>query len=152
MSDILKSVKTPGWVDEFKAFIMRGNVVDLAVGVVIGAAFTGIVGSLVKDIITPVIGLLTGGVDFSNLFVTLKGPAEPTLDAAVKAGAVTINYGVFLNAVINFLIIGFAVFWMVKMLSKLYVKKAAEPPPPPGPTPTEVLLTEIRDLMKHPAA
>jgi large conductance mechanosensitive channel len=146
MSDILKSVKTPGWVDEFKAFIMRGNVVDLAVGVVIGAAFTGIVGSLVKDIITPVIGLLTGGVDFSNLFVTLKGPAEPTLDAAVKAGAVTINYGVFLNAVINFLIIAFAIFWMVRLIAKLH--KAPPPAPEPGPTPSEALLGEIRDLLK----
>jgi large conductance mechanosensitive channel len=146
MSDILKSVKTPGWVDEFKAFIMRGNVVDLAVGVVIGAAFTGIVGSLVKDIITPVIGLLTGGVDFSNLFVTLKGPAEPTLDAAVKAGAVTINYGVFLNAVINFLIIAFAIFWMVRLIAKLH--KAPSPAPEPGPTPSEALLGEIRDLLK----
>jgi large conductance mechanosensitive channel len=146
MSDILKSVKTPGWVDEFKSFIMRGNVVDLAVGVVIGAAFTGIVGSLVKDIITPVIGLLTGGVDFSNLFVTLKGPAEPTLDAAVKAGAVTINYGVFLNAVINFLIIAFAIFWMVRLIAKLH--KAPSPAPEPGPTPSEALLGEIRDLLK----
>jgi large conductance mechanosensitive channel len=95
MSQVLKSVKTPAWVDEFKAFIMRGNVVDLAVGVVIGAAFTGIVGSLVKDMITPVIGLISGGVDFSNLFVTLKGPVEPTLADAVKAGSVTLNYGWF---------------------------------------------------------
>jgi large conductance mechanosensitive channel len=145
MSQVLKSVKTPGWVDEFKAFIMRGNVVDLAVGVVIGAAFTGIVGSLVKDIITPVIGLLTGGVDFSNLFITLKGPAEPTLADAVKAGADTINYGVFLNAVINFLIIAFAIFWMVRLIAKLH--KAPETAPA-GPTPTEALLGEIRDLLK----
>jgi large conductance mechanosensitive channel len=147
MSQVLKSVKTPGWVDDFKAFIMRGNVVDLAVGVVIGAAFTGIVGSLVKDIITPVIGLLTGGVDFSNLFFTLKGPQEATLDAAVKAGADTINYGVFLNAVINFLIVAFAIFWMVRLISKLH-----KAPPPviadPPPTPTEALLGEIRDLLK----
>jgi large conductance mechanosensitive channel len=146
MSEMLKSVKTPGWVDEFKAFVMRGNVVDLAVGVVIGAAFTGIVGSLVKDIITPVIGLLTGGVDFSNLFITLKGPPEATLADAVKAGAVTINYGVFLNAVINFVIIAFAIFWMVRLISKLY--KAPPPAPEPGPTPSEALLGEIRDLLK----
>ncbi len=146
MSDLIKSVKTPGWVDEFKAFIMRGNVVDLAVGVVIGAAFTGIVGSLVKDIITPVIGLITGGVDFSNLFITLKGPPEATLADAVKAGAVTINYGVFLNAVINFLIVGFAIFWMVRLISKLY--KAPPPAPAPGPTPSETLLGEIRDLLR----
>jgi large conductance mechanosensitive channel len=142
---MLKSVKTPGWVDDFKAFIMRGNVVDLAVGVVIGAAFTGIVGSLVKDIITPVIGLATGGVDFSNLFITLKGPPEATLADAVKAGAVTINYGVFLNAVINFLIVGFAIFWMVRLISKLH---KAPPPADPAPTPSEALLGEIRDLLK----
>jgi large conductance mechanosensitive channel len=145
MSQVLKSVKTPGWVDEFKAFIMRGNVVDLAVGVVIGAAFTGIVGSLVKDIITPVIGLFTGGVDFSNLFFTLKGPLEPTLADAVKAGADTINYGVFLNAVINFLIVAFAIFWMVRLIAKLH-----KSPPPAAATPTasEALLGEIRDLLK----
>ncbi|OYV55931.1 MAG: mechanosensitive ion channel protein MscL, partial [Acidocella sp. 21-58-7] len=119
MSDRIK-IASPAWLDEFKAFIMRGNVVDLAVGVVIGAAFTGIVGSLVKDLITPVIGLLTGGVDFSNLFVTLKGPVEPTLAEAAKAGAVTLNYGIFLNAVINFIIIAFAIFWMVRLVSKLY--------------------------------
>ena len=88
MSDLLQSklaVKKPGWVDDFKAFIMRGNVVDLAVGMVIGVAFTGIVNSLVKDIITPIIGLITGGVDFSNHFITLKGPSEPTLADAVES-------------------------------------------------------------------
>ncbi len=145
MSEILKSVKTPGWVDEFKAFIMRGNVVDLAVGVVIGAAFTGIVGSLVKDVITPIIGLLTGGVDFSNLFITLKGPAEPTLADAIKAGADTLNYGVFMNAVINFLIVAFAIFWMVRLVAKLY---KSPPPKTAPPTMSEALLVEIRDLLK----
>jgi large conductance mechanosensitive channel len=148
MSDLLKSrlpVSKPGWVDDFKAFIMRGNVVDLAVGVVIGAAFTGIVGSLVKDIITPLIGLLTGGVDFSNHFLILKGSAAATLADAQKAGDVTINYGVFLNAVINFLIVAAAIFWMVRLLEKLH---KAPPPAAPGPTPSEVLLTEIRDLLK----
>ncbi len=148
MSDILHvhvpKVPKPAWLDDFKAFIMRGNVVDLAVGVVIGAAFTGIVGSLVKDMITPVIGLITGGVDFSNLFITLKGPVEPTLDAATKAGAVTLNYGVFLNAVINFMIVGFAIFWMVRLISKLY----KTPPVVTAPTATESLLAEIRDLLK----
>ncbi len=144
MSDKLK-ISSPAWLDEFKAFIMRGNVVDLAVGVVIGAAFTGIVGSLVKDMITPVIGLITGGVDFSNLFVTLKGPVEPTIAAAVKAGAVTLNYGIFLNAVINFIIIAFAIFWMVRLVSRLY---KAPPPAAAGPTASEKLLMEIRDLLK----
>jgi large conductance mechanosensitive channel len=148
MSDLLPStlkLKKPGWLDDFKAFILRGNVVDLAVGVIIGAAFTGIVGSLVKDIITPCIGLLTGGVDFSNHFVTLKGPVEPTLADAVKAGAVTLNYGVFLNAVINFLIVATAIFWLVRLITKLY---KAPPPAAAAPTPTESLLTEIRDVLK----
>jgi large conductance mechanosensitive channel len=148
LSQILHSIKKPSWLDEFKAFVMRGNVVDLAVGVVIGAAFTGIVGSLVKDIITPFIGLLTGGVDFSNLFVTLKGPVEPTLDAAVKAGAVTVNYGVFLNALFNFLIVAFAIFWMVRLVSKIH---KSPPPADPVPTTTESLLGEIRDLLKSRA-
>ena len=148
MSQILHSIHKPSWIDDFKAFVMRGNVVDLAVGVVIGAAFSGIVGSLVKDIITPFIGLLTGGVDFSNLFITLKGPVEPTLDAAVKAGSVTVNYGVFLNALINFIIIAFAIFWMVKLVSKVY---KSPPPAAAAPTPTESLLGEIRDLLKTKA-
>jgi large conductance mechanosensitive channel len=145
MSQVIKIIPKPAWADEFKAFIMRGNVVDLAVGVVIGAAFTGIVGSLVKDIITPVIGLLTGGVDFSNLFITLKGPVQPTLADAVKAGAVTLNYGVFLNAVINFIIVAFAIFWLVRLVSKLH---KSPPPPVAAPTLTEATLVEIRDLLK----
>jgi large conductance mechanosensitive channel len=150
MSDTPKfpvQLKAPGWVDDFKAFIMRGNVVDLAVGVVIGAAFTGIVGSLVKDIINPVIGLITGGVDFSNHFIILRGTAALTLADAQKAGDVTINYGLFINAVINFLIVAAAIFWMVRLIEKLY-KKPAAPAAPPAPTPTENLLTEIRDLLK----
>jgi large conductance mechanosensitive channel len=150
MSDLphtRRAVPKPSWFDDFKAFILRGNVVDLAVGVIIGAAFTGIVNSLVKDLVTPILGLLTGGVDFSNHFITLHGPAEPTLADAQKAGAVTINYGVFLNALINFLIIAAAIFWLVRLLQKLY---KAPPPtdPAPAPTPTETLLTEIRDLLK----
>src|SRR5664280_2008796 len=105
------SVKPPGWVAEFQAFLMRGNVVDLAVGIIIGAAFTGVVGSLVKDLFNPVIGLALGGIDFSNIFITLKGTPQPTLKAAQDAGAVTLNVGVFINACIQFIIIGFAVFW-----------------------------------------
>jgi large conductance mechanosensitive channel len=84
-------VQRPAWIDEFRAFIMRGNVIDLAVGIIIGVAFTGVVNSLVKDIFTPIIGLAVGGIDFTNLFVTLKGPSEPTLADAQKAGAVTLN-------------------------------------------------------------
>ncbi len=140
-------IKKPGWIDEFQSFIMRGNVVDLAVGIIIGAAFTAIVGSLVKDLFNPIIGLLLGGIDFSNIFITLKGPAVPTLEAAKTAGAVTLNVGLFLNAVIQFLIVAFAVFWMVKVLSILQRKKEAAPPPPAAPSKSEVLLTEIRDLL-----
>jgi len=143
--------KTPAWVNEFRAFIMKGNVVDLAVGIIIGAAFTGIVNSLVKDIFTPVLGLLLGGLDFSNIFITLKGDHAATLDAAQKAGAVTMNVGVFLNNCINFVIVGFAIFWLVKALSKLQASKAIEeaaaPAAPPEPTPSELLLAEIRDAL-----
>lgn len=149
MADKKLAVHTPGWVNDFKAFIMRGNVVDMAVGVIIGAAFTAIVNSLVKDVFNPVLGLATGGIDFSNLFVTLKGPVEPTLDAAQKAGAVTLNYGVFINAVIQFLIVAIVIFWMVRLLSKLHTKQAAEPVAPPAPTKSEVLLQEIRDALVH---
>ena len=136
--------KRPAWIDEFRAFIMRGNVVDLAVGIIIGAAFTGVVNSLVKDIFTPIIGLIVGGIDFTNIFVTLKGQSEPTLADAQKAGAVTLNIGVFLNAVIQFLIVSFAVFWLVKALTRLHVRQEAAPAAPPR---SEVLLAEIRDLL-----
>jgi large conductance mechanosensitive channel len=137
--------KRPAWVLEFQAFIMRGNVIDLAVGIIIGAAFTSIVSSLVKDILNPILGLLVGGIDFTNLFLTLKGPHTATLADAQKAGAVTMNFGLFINAVINFLIVAFAIFWLVKVISKLHKKPDAAPP---APTTTEVLLTEIRDLLK----
>lgn len=135
---------TPGWVNEFKAFVTRGNVVDLAVGIIIGAAFTAIVNSLVKDLFTPVLGLLLGGIDFSNIFVTLKGPHEATLDAAQKAGAVTLNVGLFLNACISFLIVAFAVFWLVKVMTRFMRKAEAAPVPP---TLSETTLIEIRDLL-----
>ena len=123
---------------------MRGNVVDLAVGIIIGVAFTAVVNSLVKDIFTPVIGLLVGGIDFTNIFVTLKGPSASTLADAQRAGAVTLNIGVFLNAVIQFLIVSFAVFWLVKALTRLHVRQDAAPAPPPR---SEVLLEEIRDIL-----
>ena len=145
------NIKTPTWIEEFRTFVMRGNVVDLAVGVVIGAAFTGIVGSVIKDLFNPLIGLLLGGIDFSNIFITLKGPATPTLEAAKAAGAVTLNVGLFINAVIQFLIIAFAVFWLVKMVSMLQRAKEAAPPSP-AQTRSEVLLTEIRDLMAGQAS
>lgn len=139
--------RRPAWVQEFQAFIMKGNVVDLAVGIIIGAAFTSVVGSLVKDLFTPLIGLLVGGIDFANIFITLKGPHAPTLDAAKAAGAVTLNVGVFLNAVIQFLIVGFAVFWMVKAINRLAFSKKSEPAPEPKLSTTEELLIEIRDLL-----
>ncbi|NVN03896.1 MULTISPECIES: large conductance mechanosensitive channel protein MscL [Asaia] len=145
MSDPTSKLHAPGWIAEFQKFIMRGNVIDLAVGIIIGAAFTAIVSSLVKDILTPGIGLLTGGIDFSNIFITLKGPVLPTLAEAEKAGAVTINVGVFLNAVIQFLIVAFAVFWLIKLVSRFQRKQEAAPAP--APTRSEILLTEIRDLM-----
>ena len=134
--------------EEFKKFAMRGSVVDLAIGVIVGASFTGIVNSLVKDIINPVLGLVVGGIDFSNFFVVLKGDhAVATLAAAQKAGDVTLNYGIFINAVINFLIVAFALFLVVRQLNKLMAPKAAPAAPPP--TPEDILLLrEIRDSLK----
>ena len=144
---MLEPVPTPapsGWVSEFKAFILRGNVVDLAVGIIIGAAFTGVVTSLVKDVFTPLLGLVAGGVDFSNIFITLKGEHAATLEAAQKAGAVTINIGLFLNAIISFLIISFVIFWIVKILNRF---KAKEAEAPTALSKTEETLVEIRDLL-----
>jgi large conductance mechanosensitive channel len=131
---------------EFRDFAMRGNVVDLAVGIIIGAAFTSIVNSLVKDILMPPLGFIMGGIDFSNFFITISGDDFTTLKAAQDAGAVTINYGLFLNAVINFLIVAFAIFLLVKQINRF--KKAEQPAPPPGPSESEKLLAEIRDLLK----
>ncbi|TAH36224.1 MAG: large conductance mechanosensitive channel protein MscL [Alphaproteobacteria bacterium] len=130
---------------EFKEFALRGNVIDLAVGVVIGAAFTTIVNSLVGDVINPVIGLLIGGIDFSEFFITLKGEHAMTLEAAKKAGAVTLNYGLFINAVIKFLIVAFAIFIVVKQINRLKRSEAVAPTAPPPRQ--EILLEEIRDLL-----
>src|SRR5438270_5621824 len=127
---------------EFRDFAMRGNVIDLAVGIIIGAAFTTIVNSLVNDLIMPPLGLLIGGVDFSNFFVTLKGGAYPTLEAAKAGGAVTVNYGLFINAVIRFAIVAFAIFILVKQINRLTAEKPAEPAPPAEPPRQEVLLAE----------
>ena len=115
---------------EFREFAMKGSVLDLAIGVVIGAAFGKIVDSLVKDILMPPIGKLLGGVDFSNLFVTLGADSYPTLKAAQDAGAATLNYGLFLNALIQFMIIAFALFLVVKGVNRLRRQEAAAPPPP----------------------
>jgi large conductance mechanosensitive channel len=134
---------------EFRKFAMRGNVVDLAVGVVIGAAFTAIVNSLVKDMIMPPLGVLLGGIDFSNFFVVLKGShAITTLKAAQDSGAVTLNYGNFLGAIGNFLIVAFALFLVLRQLNKMFASKEPAPPPPPPPEELAVLY-EIRDLLKE---
>jgi large conductance mechanosensitive channel len=132
---------------EFRDFAMRGNVIDLAVGIILGAAFTTIVNSLVNDIIMPPVGLLIGGIDFSSFFVTLKGGSYPTVEAAKAAGAVTINYGLFINAVIRFVIVAFAIFILVKQINRLKREEAG--PAPAGPPREEVLLAEIRDILKE---
>ena len=132
---------------EYREFIARGNVVDLAVGIIMGAAFTGIVNSLVKDVIMPPIGRITGGVDFRDLFINLGAVDYPSLDAA------TINYGIFINTVIDFIIVSIAVFFLVRAVNRLRrlqeepapANAAAPPPPPPR---NEQLLEEIRDLLK----
>lgn len=132
-------------LNEFKSFIMRGNVLDLAVGIIIGAAFTGIVNSLVTDIIMPPLGMLMGGIDFSDYYINLSGVDYPNLKAAKAAGAATINYGLFINQIINFLIVGFAIFMIVKQANRFTKKQDATPA---APTTSEKLLTEIRDLLK----
>jgi large conductance mechanosensitive channel len=134
---------------EFRDFAMRGNVIDLAVGIIIGAAFTTVVNSLVNDIIMPPIGYLMNGIDFSNFFVVLKGDDYASLKAAKDAGAVSINYGLFINAVINFLIVAFAVFMLVKQVNRFRRQEAAAPATPPAPTTSEKLLSEIRDLLQQ---
>lgn len=142
--------------EEFKNFIVKGNVMDMAVGIIIGAAFGTVVSSLVADVIMPPVGLLLGGVDFSNLFWVIKEgtTAAPyaTVEAAAEAGAVTVNLGVFINHIISFLIVGFAVFMMVRYVNKLQEaaekEQEAEPEAEPEPSAEEVLLGEIRDLLK----
>lgn len=136
-------------LQEFKAFISRGNVIDMAVGIIVGAAFTAIVTSLVQDIITPPLGLILGGLDFSNLFWSLNGTHYTTLEEATKAGAPILAYGSFLNAVIKFLIVSFVIFMLVRLINKLKKEQAAEDAAtPPAPNKSEVLLEEIRDLLK----
>ena len=130
---------------EFREFAMRGSVIDLAVGVVIGAAFGRIVTSLVNDIIMPPIGLLLGGIDFSNMFITLSGGEYATLAAAQEAGAATLNYGLFVNTIIQFVIVAFAIFIVVKQINRL---KREQPAAPPAPPRQEVLVEEIRDAIK----
>ena len=142
---------------EFKEFAAKGNMLDMAVGIVIGAAFATIISSLVNDIIMPPIGLALGGVDFSEFFAVLRqgDPAGPyaTLAAAQEAGAVTVNWGVFVNSLITFLIVAFALFLVIKGFNKMKREEEAAPEPeaPPEPTAEETLLTEIRDILKAQA-
>jgi large conductance mechanosensitive channel len=138
---------------EFKEFAMRGNVLDMAVGIIIGAAFGTIVNSLVNDVIMPPVGLALGGVDFTNLFAVLRDGAKAagpyaSLADAKAAGAVTLNYGVFANSIVSFMIVAFAIFMLVKGANSLKQQQAEAPAEPPAPTKDQVLLTEIRDLLK----
>ena len=136
---------------EFREFAVRGNVIDMAVGVIIGAAFGKIVDSLVKDLVMPPVGLALGNVDFANLFVVLKQGAQPgpylTVDAAQKAGAVTLNYGIFINTMISFIIVAFVVFLLVRAINRMKREADAKAAPPQEQI---VLLREIRDSLKKP--
>lgn len=130
---------------EFKAFALRGNVMDMAVGIIIGGAFGKIVSSFVTDIIMPPIGVAMGGVDFASLFVDLTDGGYATLEAAKEAGAATVNYGLFINTVIDFVIVALAIFMVVNQMNRMKKKEEAAPATPPK---EELLLTEIRDLLK----
>jgi large conductance mechanosensitive channel len=134
---------------EFKEFAMRGNVIDMAVGIIIGGAFGKIVTSLVNDVIMPPIGLVLGNVDFSNLFLNLSGSAYGTLAEAESAGAPIIKYGTFINTVLDFLIVAFSIFMVIRVLNRLQRRQEAAPPAaPPAPSVEEKLLTEIRDALR----
>jgi large conductance mechanosensitive channel len=141
---------------EFRDFAIKGNAIDLAIGVIIGAAFGAIVSSIVDDIFMPVVGLILGRIDFSNLFIVLSNPtnaAVPSLAAAKAAGVATLNIGLFINAVVKFLIIAWILFLVVKAINMLRTKQAADPPPvPPAPTKEELLLAEIRDAIREQRA
>jgi large conductance mechanosensitive channel len=131
---------------EFKDFIARGNVFDMAVGIVMGAAFTAIVNSAVADLVMPIVGVLTSGVDFSDKFIALNGDDYASLAAAKAAGAPILTYGIFVNAVINFLIVSLVIFMLIKQVNRLKKKEATAPSEPSADV---VLLTEIRDLLKN---
>ena len=133
---------------EFKDFALKGNVVDMAVGIIIGGAFGKIVSSFVSDIIMPPIGKMIGGVDFADLFISLSEGEFATLEAAKEAGAITINYGAFANTVIDFVIVAFAIFIVIKQMNKMKKQEEEAPAAPPEPSAEEKLLTEIRDLLK----
>lgn len=154
----MKKPRKPSWIDEFKAFAIKGNAMNMAVGVIIGGAFGTITKSLTDDVIMPIVSVFLGGIDFSEMKLVLPRLfGEPVLDQAGNEVLNTLNYGNFVSAVINFLILALVVFWLVKALNKLAElgrkKEAeaavAEPPAPPEPSAEEVLLTEIRDLLKQ---
>lgn len=136
-------------IEEFKKFITKGNMVDMAVGIIIGAAFTTVVKSLVTDIIMPPIGMVTGGIDFSNFFFALDGQHYSSLDEATKSGAATINYGLFINNLLTLLIVGGAVFGVVKAVNRLHAKT---PDAPAKPSEEVLLLREIRDALSQKSA
>lgn len=134
---------------EFKEFAMRGNVMDMAIGIVLGGAFGKIVASFVKDILMPPVGMLLGGVDFTQLYLVLKGSGTyATLEAAKEAGAVTINYGAWIATVVDFIIIAFVIFMVIRQMNKMKKKEEEAPAAPPAPSKEETLLGEIRDLLK----
>lgn len=135
-------------LNEFKTFLMRGNVMDLAVGIIIGAAFTAIVNSLVGDLINPIIGLILGGINFSDMFIDLSGTNPASLAAAREAGAAVFAYGAFITAVINFVIIGWVVFILVKLMNKLMPKKPEAPAAPAGPSEVDLLKDILAALKK----
>ena len=139
---------------EFKEFALKGNLVDMAVGLTMGVAFGALAASFVGDVFSPPLGLLLGGVDFGNMFVVLREGAKTagpyaSLAAAREGGAVVVTYGLFINAAVNFLIVAFVMFMVIKAMNKLKKQEAAAPTPQPGPTPEQKLLTEIRDLLKR---
>jgi large conductance mechanosensitive channel len=135
---------------EFKEFVAKGNVLDLAVGVIIGAAFGRIVTSLTEDILMPILGLVTGGIDFKNWFVALDGQSYPTIEAAKTAGAASLNFGLFLNAIIYFFIIAFCVFLIVRFANRFRKPTEVIAVNDPGPTKEQALLMEIRDALRRP--
>lgn len=149
-----KKIKKPGWLEEFKAFAVKGNALSMAVGVIIGGGFSTITKSLTDDLIMPIVSMFLGGVNFSQWTITLpQWFGDPKVDEAGNVIANTLNYGNFISAVINFLILALVVFWLVKFLNKLMTlghkkEEEAAPPPPPEPSNEEKLLAEIRDLLK----
>ncbi len=136
-------------LEEFKQFAMRGNVVDMAVGIIIGGAFGKIVSSFVNDVIMPPIGMLMGNVDFGSLFINLSGTEYASLAAAEEAGAAVIRYGAFINTILDFVIIAFAIFMVIRAMNKMKKAEEAAPPAPPEPSAEEKLLTEIRDALNR---